>query len=162
MVDFFLLVLLAGAGDELQGIKKGGVEIADAILVNKADGKGLAAARSARSEFERVLHYLRPATDGWVTGAFNGSSATGEGVMEMWAVVEKFAELTRGSGVYDRRRAGQEQAWVRALVREGLEDLFQSHPGVSERMAILEQQVARGELPATLAARKLLDMFRNG
>ncbi len=162
MVDFFLLVLLAGAGDELQGIKKGVVEIADAILVNKADGKGLAAARSARSEFERVLHYLRPATEGWVTGAFNCSSATGEGVMEMWAVVEKFAELTRGSGVYDRRRSEQEQAWVGALVREGLEDLFQSHPGVSEQMAILEQQVARGELPATSAARKLLDMFRNG
>jgi len=162
MADFFLLVLLAGAGDELQGIKKGVVEIADAILVNKADGRGLAEARRARSEFERVLHYLRPATEGWTTGAFNCSSTTGEGVMEMWAVVEKFAELTKGSGVYDRRRAEQEMAWVRSLVREGLEDLFHSHPGISEQMAILEQQVARGELPATSAARKLLDLFRNG
>ena len=160
MVDFFLLVLLSGAGDELQGIKKGVVEIADAILVNKADGQGLSAARRARSEFERVLHYLRPATEGWSTGAFNCSAATGEGIMEIWAVVEKFAELTRGSGVFDRRRAEQEQAWVRALVREGLEDLFRSHPGVPEQMAVLEQQVARGELPATTAAQKLLDMFR--
>jgi LAO/AO transport system kinase len=161
MVDFFLLVLLAGAGDELQGIKKGVVEIADAILVNKADGAGLTAARRARSEFERVLHYLRPATEGWSSGAFQCSAATGEGVMAMWAVVEKFAELTRGSGVFDRRRTEQEQMWVRSLVREGLDDLFRSHPGVSEQMAVLEQQVARGELPATTAAKKLLDMFRN-
>ena len=160
MVDFFLLVLLSGAGDELQGIKKGVVEIADAILVNKADGQGLSAARRARSEFERVLHYLRPATEGWSTGAFNCSAATGEGIMEIWAVVEKFAELTRGSGVFDRRRTEQEQMWVRALVREGLDDLFRSHPGVPEQMAVLEQQVARGELPATTAAQKLLDMFR--
>ena len=160
MVDFFLLVLLSGAGDELQGIKKGVVEIADAILVNKADGQGLSAARRARSDFVRVLHYLRPATEGWSTGAFNCSAATGEGIMEIWAVVEKFAELTRGSGVFDRRRTEQEQMWVRALVREGLDDLFRSHPGVPEQMAVLEQQVARGELPATTAAQKLLDMFR--
>jgi LAO/AO transport system kinase len=138
------------------------VEIADAVLVNKADGQGLPAARRARSEFERVLHYLRPATEGWTTGAFDCSSVTGEGVMEMWAVVEKFAALTRGSGVFDRRRSQQEQEWVRALVREGLEDLFHSHPGVSTRMAALEQQVARGELPATVAARRLLDLFRAG
>ncbi len=162
MVDFFLLVLLAGAGDELQGIKKGVVEIADAILVNKADGQGLAAAKRARSEFERVLHYLRPATEGWTTGAFNCSAATGEGVPEMWAVVEKFASLTRKSGMFARRRAGQEQAWVRSLVQEGLEDLFRSHPGVSAQLADLEEKVSLGELPATAAAKMLLEMFKKG
>jgi LAO/AO transport system kinase len=160
MVDFFLLVLLAGAGDELQGIKKGVVEIADAILVNKADGEGLAAARRARSEFERVLHYLRPATEGWTTGAFLSSAVTGEGVAELWTVVEKFAAMTRDSGVFERRRTAQETAWVSALVQEGLEDLFRSHPEVSAQMNVLEQQVARGELPATTAARRLLDLFR--
>ncbi|MEN8006165.1 MAG: methylmalonyl Co-A mutase-associated GTPase MeaB [Candidatus Krumholzibacteriota bacterium] len=162
MVDFFLLVLLAGAGDELQGIKKGVVEIADTVLVNKADGANLAAARRAQSEFERVLHYLRPATEGWTTCAFLSSAATGKGVMDLWTVVEKFVEQTRGSGVFDRRRTEQETAWVGSLVREGLEDLFRSHPGVAEQMAALEQQVARGELPATTAARRLLDLFRDG
>ena len=152
--------MLAGAGDELQGIKKGVVEIADAILVNKADGQGLAAAKRARSEFEQVLHYLRPATAGWTTGAFLSSAAKGEGVGQMWAVVEKFAELTRASGVFAARRAEQEQAWVRALVREGLDDLFLSHPGVPELMADLEEKVGRGELPATAAARTLLEMFK--
>ena len=160
MVDFFLLVLLAGAGDEPQGIKKGVVEIADAILVNKADGANLSAARSARSGFERVLHYLRPATEGWTTGAHLSSAVTGEGIMELWGVVEKFTELTRGTGVFDRRRTDQEKLWVGSLVSEGLEDLFRSHPGISEQMAALEQQVARGEIPATAAARKLLDLFR--
>jgi LAO/AO transport system kinase len=160
MVDFFLLILLSGAGDELQGIKKGVVEIADSILVNKADGQGLAPAQRARSEFERVLHYLRPATEGWITEAFLSSAATGKGVMDMWTVVEKFVTVTRGSGIFDRRRAEQEQAWVLALVREGLENLFRSHREVSEQMPLLEQQVARGELPATVAAQKLLDLFR--
>jgi LAO/AO transport system kinase len=162
MVDFFLLVLLAGAGDELQGLKKGVMEIADAILVNKADGPGLAAARRARSEYERVLHYLRPATEGWITGAFLGSAAAGEGVMDMWAVVEKFVEMTRGTGAFDRRRAEQEQGWVLALVREGLDAMFRSHPEVSAQMSLLEQQVVRGELPATKAAQMLLDLFRKG
>ena len=160
MVDFFLLVLLAGAGDELQGIKKGVVEIADAILINKADGQNLAAAKRARSEFERVLHYLRPATEGWTTGAFLSSAAKGQGVEQMWAVVEEFAELTRASGVFAGRRAAQEQAWVRTLVREGLDDLFMSHTGMPGLMADLEQKVSRGELPATAAAKRLLEMFK--
>jgi len=162
MVDFFLLILLAGAGDELQGIKKGVVEIADAVLINKADGANLPAARQARSEFERVLHYLRPATEGWTTAAHLSSAVSGQGVMDMWAVVEEFAVFTRGSGVFDRRRTEQERQWVRALVREGLDDIFRSRPGVAEMTADLEQQVARGELPATTAASRLLDFFRRG
>jgi LAO/AO transport system kinase len=160
MVDFFLLVLLAGAGDELQGIKKGVMEIADAVLINKADGAGLEAARRAQSEFERVLHYLRPATEGWSTGAYTCSAYTGTGVMEMWSVVEAFITLTRESGAFDRRRAGQELAWVRSLVSEGLDDLFHAHPEVSAATGSLEQLVVRGELPATLAAKQLLDLFR--
>jgi LAO/AO transport system kinase len=159
MVDFFLLILLAGAGDELQGLKKGVMEIADAILVNKADGPRLAAARRARSEFERVLHYLRPATAGWTTGAFLGSATAGEGVLDMWAVVEKFVETTRASGVFAQRRAEQERGWVRALVREGLENMFRAHPEVSAQMPLLEQRVVRGELPATTAAQMLLALF---
>jgi LAO/AO transport system kinase len=159
MVDFFLLILIAGAGDELQGIKKGVVEIADAILVNKADGAGEQAARTARAEFERVLHYLRPATEGWQTRAFNSSATTGRGVMDMWQVVGKYLEITRASGVFQERRARQETEWTRALVREGLEGMFARHPAVLALKDELEQKVARGELPATQAARMLLEAF---
>ena len=159
MVDFFLLILIAGAGDELQGIKKGVVEIADAILINKADGTGLQAARNARAEFERVLHYLRPATEGWQTRAFNSSAVTGEGVMEIWSVVEKFRELTTASGGFSSRRETQEGDWFRALVREGLVALFEKHPVVRDRKAELEKKVVQGVLPATTAARLLLEAF---
>ncbi len=159
MVDFFLLILISGAGDELQGIKKGVVEIADAILINKADGSGLQAAQLARAEFERVLHYLRPATEGWRTGAFNASALKGEGVDEIWAVVQKFYALTRTSGVRQKRRQDQERQWLHDLVREGLTSLFQANAEVQKQLEGLEDKVARGEIPATAAATLLLDTF---
>jgi len=160
LTDFFLLVLIAGAGDELQGIKKGVVELADAILINKADGTGRQAAENARSEFERVLHYLRPATEGWTTPALLASAGTGEGVDELWGTVEEFAARARESGVFAARRADQERAWMHALVEEGLAAMFRAHPGVRGRVEELEEKVACGELPATAAARALLDLFR--
>jgi len=160
MVDFFLLILISGAGDELQGIKKGVVEIADAILINKADGTGRQAALHARSEFERVLHYLRPATEGWQTRAFNASALKGEGIDSIWSVVMKFSQVTRASGVHDRRRMDQERQWLHDLVGEGLTRLFEENSAVQDLVAGLEDRVTRGEIPATTAARLLLDAFR--
>ncbi len=162
MVDFFMLVLIAGAGDELQGIKKGVVEIADAIVINKADGTGRTAAEAARGEFERVLHYLRPATTGWRTRAVLCSAIQGEGVAELWDMITEFMTTVRASGVLEERRADQERAWLRDLVREGLETLFQSRPGLKEQLAVLEDDVAAGRIPATAAARRLLDAFSAG
>ncbi len=162
MADFFLLVLIAGAGDELQGIKRGVVELADTIVINKADGAGLQAAARARAEFERVLHYLRPATEGWTTRALTASALSGGGIDELWGTIEEFLTATCSSGVFARRRADQERAWMRALVEEGLRDLFAAHPPVAAARQELEDQVAAGALPATLAARRLLDLFRQG
>ncbi len=160
MTDFFLLVLIAGAGDELQGIKKGVVELADAILINKADGPGRAPAEVARAEFERVLHYLRPATEGWRTPALTCSASTGAGIDDLWRLVQDFAATTRDSGVFAQRRSGQEMAWVRSLVEEGLLAMFRGNPAVAGQVDALEGAVARGEMPATAAARALLDLFR--
>lgn len=160
LVDFFLLVLLAGAGDELQGIKRGVIELADAVVVNKADGANLVAARRAQVEFARVLPYLRPVSEGWQTRAHTSSAQTKEGVMTLWSVMEKFVTLTQASGTFQRRRADQERTWLRALVREGLEDLLLAHPGLGVLLTELEQKVAAGELPATLAAQQVLDRFR--
>ncbi len=159
MADIFLLVLIAGAGDELQGIKKGVVELADAVLINKADGDGQAAALRARAEFERVLHYLRPATEGWTTPAVALSALSGEGVDALWTMVREFLDVTRQGGAFARRRADQERAWMRALVEEGLRARFRAHPAVAAEQTELEDQVARGEMPATAAARRLLDLF---
>ncbi|MCB1184865.1 methylmalonyl Co-A mutase-associated GTPase MeaB [bacterium] len=162
MVDMFLLVLLAGAGDELQGIKKGVVEIADAILVNKADGKGREAAERARAEFEQVLHYLRPATPGWRPVARALSALSGDGVAGVWELVEEFAATLRQGGGFAARRAEQETLWMRALVAEGLSTRFERHPEVAARRAALEARVAAGEIPATVAALELLDLFGGG
>jgi LAO/AO transport system kinase len=159
MVDFFLLVLIAGAGDELQGIKKGVIELADAIAVNKADGANTQAAELARSEYEHALHYLRPATEGWQTRAYTCSAMTGAGVSELWDVVTAFAEATRASGAFARRRSQQERRWVRQIVREQLEERFLNHERVKELLPVMEDAVGRGEVPAVAAARRLLDAF---
>jgi LAO/AO transport system kinase len=159
MVDFFLLMLVAGAGDELQGIKKGVMEIADAILINKADGTNKIAAERTRADYERALHYLRPATEGWRTGAFTASALTGEGIDGLWRVVETFRDLMQQSGVLDRRRRTQERDWIHALVGEHLRELFLRHPEVARLLPQLEQAVMDGELPATTAARTLLEAF---
>ncbi len=160
MVDFFLLVLLAGAGDELQGFKRGVIELADAIAINKADGPNAAAADLARAGFAGVLPYLRPATEGWQTRAFTCSATTGAGLEELWSVVEAFERLTRPGGAWLRRRGEQERSWVRELVREGLESQFRAHAGVAAHVEELEDDVVSGRLPATTAAQRLLDLFR--
>jgi LAO/AO transport system kinase len=160
MVDFFLLVLLAGAGDELQGFKRGVIELADAIAINKADGANTAAAALACAGFAGVLPYLQPATEGWQTRAFSCSAVTGAGLDELWAVVEAFDRLTRPSGAWQQRRGEQERSWVRELVREGLESRFRADAGVAASRDALEEEVVAGRLPATTAAQRLLDLFR--
>ncbi len=160
LVDFFLLLQIAGAGDELQGIKRGVVEIADALLVNKADGDNKPAAETARDEYERALHYLRPATEGWQTRAFCVSAHTGEGIPELWRVIERFCAEGRASGVFERRRREQERDWMHALVREQLDEMFRGNQAVNALLPELERQVIEGELPATTAAQRLIAAFR--
>jgi len=161
MVDFFLLVLVAGAGDELQGIKRGVFELADAILVNKADGQNQQAAAAARAEYERALQFLRPATAGWQTQAITASALTGEGIAELWLLVESFQRVAQDSGFFTRRRRRQEREWLLSLIQEQLTAQFREHPTVRRLLPELEQAVEQGELPATTAARRLLEAFRS-
>ncbi len=162
MVDFFLLVLVAGAGDELQGIKRGVFELADAVLVNKADGENAQAAAAACAEYERALGFLRPATRGWQTRAHRASALTGEGIEQLWRVVETFRQRTQQSGVFQDRRRTQEKEWLHALVQERLTAMFREHPTVRELLPQLEQAVVDGEMPATAAAHRLLAVFKQG
>lgn len=160
MVDFFLLVLISGAGDDLQGIKKGVMEIADTILVNKADGDNLHRARLARAELERVVHYLQPATPGWTTPALTASAVTGEGVAHVWSTILQFAEQMQASGEFDKRRRRQNVDWVHSMIQEGLKQLFYHHPTIYSRLPQIESLVAEGKLPATIAVEDLLETFR--
>lgn len=156
MVDFFLLVLITGAGDELQGIKKGVVELADAILINKADGENKIKAQAARAEYNRALHYLTSATEGWHTRAYTGSAISGEGIENIWNVVERFKDNTQKSGVFEARRREQMREWLHTLVEEQLKAFFFGNSAVKNVLPALEQAVMDGKLPATVAARDLL------
>ena len=159
MVDFFLLVVLTGAGDELQGIKKGVMELADAILVNKADGDNKIRALTARADYNRILHYLQPATEGWRTMAYTCSSITGEGIAGIWAAIGEFRRKTTASGVFAARRRAQVLDWVYTMVQEHLLVSFYNHPGVVELKPRLEQAIAEDRLSATLAVQELLKAF---
>jgi LAO/AO transport system kinase len=159
MVDFFLLLLVPGAGDELQGIKRGVVELADAIFINKADGDNKLRAETARVEYNRALHYLTPVTSGWSARARTGSALTGDGVRELWQVIDQFQNDTRASGFFAQRRRQQTLSWLHELVGARLQRKFYSHPAVAALLPELETAVTAGTLPATSAARRLLDIF---
>jgi LAO/AO transport system kinase len=163
MVDFFLLLKLAGAGDELQGIKRGILELADLIAINKADGDNLAQAERARIEFERALHILRPATDTqWMPRVVTSSAVTGDGLDEIYDLIVEHREFLEAAGVFESRRSTQQLHWMWSLVEEGLKAAVREHPGVVGRIQDLERAVVGGRVTATAAAEEILEAFRDG
>lgn len=159
MVDFFLLLVITGAGDELQGMKKGVMELADAILVNKADGANKLKADATRVEYDRILHYLRQATEGWTTRAYTCSSVMKTGIDEIWKVVLDFMDHVKASGVFLQRRRQQTLSWVYTMVEDHLREKFYRCPAVEASRDVVEQRVVAGELSATGAAQELLRMY---
>lgn len=159
MVDFFLLLLVPGAGDELQGIKKGVVELADAILINKADGDNKIPAQAARVEYNRALHYLTPMLAGWRARAYTGSALTGEGISTIWAVVQKYQQKMSETGMFEVRRQGQKREWLYSLIEEQLRTTFFNNPIVKIALPVVEQAVMEGGQTATSAARSLLKLW---
>ena len=156
MVDFFLLVLISGAGDELQGIKKGVIELADVIVVNKADGDNIERARLARADYNRVLGFLNPFTEGWKTKALNASARTGDGVQEMWQLIQEFQKQTTASGVFERRRREQNLDWMRGLIDEALRRQFFADEEIKQKLDGISSLVARGEMPPVKAVESLM------
>jgi LAO/AO transport system kinase len=157
LVDFFLLLLLPGAGDDLQGIKRGIMEMADAVVVHKADGDNRVRAEAARGEQAMALHYLAPATPGWPPPVLLASSLTGEGIAECWATVERFYAELGPAGTIEQRRGQQMRAWFDDLVREELIARFRRHPVVQRHRPLLEEAVARRSITAIRAVRALFE-----
>ena len=151
MVDFFLVVVLTGAGDDLQGVKKGVIELADAILVNKADGDNLQKALLTRADYEQILHYLMPATEGWTTKAYTCSAYTGEGIQEIWDVVLQYIDQMKKTGQLDKRRAAQNLTWLQEMTQDYLMNLFLRDEAVSAAREEVEAQVRAGTLAPTKA-----------
>ncbi len=162
MVDFFALLLQPGAGDELQGIKKGVLELADALFVNKADGPQLEAAERAAVEYQRAFELLRPASPHWRPPVLLGSGRTGRGVKEFWATVRAHRVAVERSGELAARRREQARAWMWSLVEEGLRQAFRAHPRVAGRVRKLEREVEAQKSTPAAAARALLDAFLGG
>lgn len=161
MVDFFLLLMLAGAGDELQGIKKGIIELADALLITKADGDNRTRALAAQAEYTHALRYLTPATEGWRPRAYICSAQTGEGIAEIWREIERFRDETTASGVFTARRRNQARDWVYTLIEDHLRTRFFGHPVVQERLPAIEKAVVEGTLPVTTAVQDLIRAFES-
>ncbi|MDF3128914.1 methylmalonyl Co-A mutase-associated GTPase MeaB [Kiritimatiellaeota bacterium B1221] len=156
MTDFFMLLTLTGAGDDLQGIKRGVMENADAIVVNKADGDNLIKAERLASELTHALHYLKSPTLGWKPGSFLVSSLLKSGLDDLWQVLLKFKEVTAENGECEKRRSEQTIEWMMGMVLEQVQQRFLSQPEVREALPDLKTSVAAGKVPATTAARELL------
>ena len=159
MVDLFMLLLLPGGGDELQGIKKGIVELADLVVVNKADGDLINAARLAVAEYQHALMLLRPATGDWRTPVLACSARSGTGMTEVWATIGKYRDSQGASGALAARRSEQAAAWLWSEIRETLVDAFRHHAQVRSALPGLEDRVRSGALPPTAAAVTLLERF---
>jgi len=162
MVDCFLVLVLPGAGDELQGIKKGVFELADVLAVNKADGDGAARARVALGDLRSALRYLPRRRASWQTRALAISGQTGAGLGELWAAIEEHRRVLAGSGELVQLRAEQQRTWMWSLIRERLEAAFRRHPAVVGALARLEAAVQAGAVTSTAAADELLAAFDGG
>jgi LAO/AO transport system kinase len=155
MVDFFLLLMLAGAGDELQGIKRGIMEMADAIVINKADGDNIRKAGLAALEYENALHLFPASPSGWSPMVLTASSTDGKGIVETWEMIGQYVDLTRGNGYFDRRRKEQSLQAFTDTVEESIRQKFYSNAKVTSKLNALQQDILSGKISPYAAAKKL-------
>jgi len=159
MVDSFLFLTMARTGDQLQGIKRGILEIADVIAVNKADGSGAADARTAARELAGAIRMLRGQGEDWEVPVLTCAGLTGEGLAEVWAKLVEHQDRAKASGAFEERRRRQQVRWTWQLVRDALEHRMRAHPAVRALAPGLEQAVLAGELTPALAAQQILETF---
>lgn len=162
MVDFFLVLMVAGAGDELQGIKRGVLELADLIAVNKADGDNVHRAALACREYATALHFMRSKHEAWTPMAQTCSSITGHGLAEIWATIERHRQALTMSGQLQRMRQRQLVQWMWSMIDERLRTAFLSHPTVVQLAPSVEEALTSGEVTAARAATTLLEAFGIG
>jgi LAO/AO transport system kinase len=161
MTDFFLLLMLAGAGDELQGMKRGIIEMLDGMAINKADGDNKAKAERARVEYAGALHLFPAAADGWTPRVLTCSSTGGDGIAGVWQMVLDHRELLEGNGHMAELRNRQAIEWMNELVMLGLEELFQANRAVAGRLPALRKEVHGGRMTPFAASRELLALFHH-
>lgn len=161
MVDMFVLLLPPGGGDELQGIKKGIIEMADLVVINKSDGDLIVPARRIQAEYVSALKLLPKRSEVWRPKVIRISSRNGEGISEMWDLMREFQKLMLASGELTAKRRKQQKVWMWNLIQENVLGHFKTHPRVREQIPVLEQKVLSGSLPPGLAADLLLKAFKH-
>jgi LAO/AO transport system kinase len=159
MVDFFLLLKIAGAGDALQGIKRGIMEMADAIVINKADGDNIRKAQLAKTEFNRALHLFPAKKSGWIPTTGTCSAITQDGIAEVWEILSKFLELTKGNNYFFEKRSQQNEYWLLETINEQLKLNFFNHPEIQHLLEENKKAVQNGEISPFAAAQLLLETY---
>lgn len=160
MVDFFLLLLLPGAGDELQGIKRGIVEMADLIAVNKADGDRMRLAKTTRRAYKNAIHLFPPKENNWTPSVETCSALEGKSIDTIWEVIENFKIFTTANQSFDKKRQAQAKFWLQESINEQLRNLFSKHPAVQEALVEIEKAVLEGKKTPFQGAAMLLALFQ--
>lgn len=161
MVDFFLLLKIAGAGDELQGIKRGIMEMADAIVINKADGDNIKKAKMAKTEFNRALHLFPAKSSGWQPKVTTCSAITHDGISEIWDMISEYLILTKSNDYFFERRKDQNQHWLLETINEQLKNHFFEHPEIKNLLEENKKAVQNSEVSPFAAAQNLLQIYQN-
>lgn len=159
MTDFFLLLMLAGAGDELQGIKKGIMEMADAVVISKADGENIKHATEARAEYQHALHLLPAAPSGWAPKVLTCSSLVNTGIKEIWEMIVKFRDQTSASGYFDENRAEQNIAWFHEHFQHLLRRDYKRFESLQKELDSLEIKITEQKISSQAAANQLLAIY---
>ena len=161
MVDFFLLIQLAGTGDELQGIKRGIMEMADGIVINKADGDNIDRAMLAKAQFQSALHLFPPTTSGWMPEVLTYSGYYELGIAEVWEMIDRYFEFVKGNGFFEQRRMEQEKYWMYETIDEQLKANFYRDPEIEAMLKIKQDNVLASRQSSFVAAREVLDFYFN-
>jgi LAO/AO transport system kinase len=159
MVDFFLLLKISGAGDELQGIKRGIMEMADAIVINKADGDNVNKAKLAKTEFNRALHLFPAKSSGWTPTVSTCSSITKEGIDGVWQTITDYFQMVKTNHYFEAKRQEQNQYWMMETINEQLKSNFYNHPEIIKLLEENKKAVQNDELSPFAAAQKLLEFY---
>jgi len=162
MVDFFLLIQLAGAGDELQGIKRGIMEMADGIAINKCDGSNIDKAKVAKAQYQNALHLFPPHESGWSPEALTCSSIENIGISDVWNMVERYVGFVKDSNFFDFKRNAQSKYWMYETINEQLKANFYHNPEIENLLIDSEKKVLSNELSSFIAAKNLLDKYFGG
>jgi len=161
MVDFFLLLMLAGAGDELQGIKRGIFEMADVIAINKTDDMPEKQVQRAVREYKNALHLYPPAQSGWEPQVTTCSALEETGITEIWTMIGEYISSAKENGFFETNRKKQARHWMYESIHQQIKDDFYKNSSVKKALKKTENQVLNGQISSFKAARKLLDIYRN-